>query len=64
METVYRAVGARSEPPMTRFVARQLSTAHWYDLTAAKRDLGYDPAVSLDEGMERLATWLRTNPSD
>ena len=64
LETLFRIVGARSEPPMTRFVARQLSTAHWFDLAAARQDLGYDPSVSLDEGMERLATWLRANPSD
>ncbi len=63
LETLFRMVGAKNEPPMTRFVARQLSTAHWFDTTAAREDLGYDPAVSLDEGMERLATWLRTNPS-
>ncbi|MEE8107073.1 MAG: NAD-dependent epimerase/dehydratase family protein [Planctomycetota bacterium] len=63
LETLFRMVGAKNEPPMTRFVARQLSTAHWFDLAAARSDLGYDPAVSLDEGMERLATWLRGNPS-
>jgi len=63
LETLFRIVGAKREPPMTRFVARQLSTAHWFDPAAARQDLGYDPAVSLDEGMERLATWLRKNPS-
>ena len=38
--TVFRLGG---EPPMTRFVARQLSTAHWYDISAAERDFGYRP---------------------
>lgn len=47
------------EPKMTRFVARQLATDHWFDLTAARRDLGYDPAVSTEEGMRRLGEWLR-----
>ena len=42
------------EPRMTRFVARQLSTEHWFDLSAAKRDLGYAPAVSVADGFERL----------
>ena len=59
METVYGLLLIKNEPPMTRFVARQLSTAHWFDISAARRDLGYAPAISLDEGMERLAAWLR-----
>lgn len=44
---------------MTRFVASQLSTAHWFDISAIRRDLGYAPAISLDEGMARLAAALR-----
>ena len=43
---------------MTRFVARELSTAHWFDLGAARRDFGYEPQVSFDEGIERLRVWL------
>lgn len=43
------------EPPMTRFLAEQLSTAHWFDLTAARTDLGYVAQVSFAEGLERLA---------
>jgi nucleoside-diphosphate-sugar epimerase len=41
LEMVYALLRLPGEPPMTRFVARQLSTSHWYSLTAAKRDLGY-----------------------
>jgi nucleoside-diphosphate-sugar epimerase len=59
LETVYELLGIETEPPLTRFVAAQLSTAHWFDISAARLDLGYEPAVSLDEGMERLAASLR-----
>ena len=45
---------------MTRFLAEQLSTAHWYDLSAARRDLGYAPRVTVREGLERLALDLGT----
>ena len=58
LETLYRLTGKTEEPVMTRFVARQLSTAHWYDIAAARRDLDYRPAVGIDEGMERLARSL------
>jgi nucleoside-diphosphate-sugar epimerase len=60
LERAYGLMGIDSEPPMTRFVARQLSTAHWFDISAARRDLDYAPTVSLEEGMDRLATSLRT----
>jgi len=54
-ELVFGALRIRSEPPLTRFVARQLSTAHWFDISAARRDLGYEPRVSIEEGLRRLA---------
>jgi len=53
--TMFRLSG---EPPMTRFVARELATAHWFDITAARRDLGYTPEVSIDDGLGRLSAWL------
>jgi nucleoside-diphosphate-sugar epimerase len=52
--------GDVGDPPMTRFLARQLATAHWFDITAARRDLGYVPRVPLEEGFVRLAASLRT----
>jgi len=58
-EGVYRTLRLASEPPMTRFVARELATAHWFNLDAARRDLGYAPRVSTDEGMRRLAAWFQ-----
>jgi 2-alkyl-3-oxoalkanoate reductase len=45
------------EPPMTRFLAEQLSTAHWFDQRVTRRDLAWEPAVGLDEGFARLADW-------
>jgi nucleoside-diphosphate-sugar epimerase len=63
LEAVYRWTGRADEPMMTRFVARQLSTDHFYDLTAAKRDLGYIPTVSTEEGLTRLAAHLVAHPT-
>lgn len=60
LETIFRITWRSSEPPMTRFVARQLATAHWYNITAAKRDLGYSPAISIEEGLRRSEEWLRS----
>jgi len=54
LEGLYRMLGKKEEPMMTRFVARQLSTCHYFDISAAKRDLGYQAIISIDEGMNRL----------
>ncbi len=54
LEMVYAVLLPSGEPPLTRFVARELATAHWFDICAARRDLGYEPKVSLDEGLRRL----------
>jgi nucleoside-diphosphate-sugar epimerase len=59
-ELVYGVFWPEHEPPMTRFLAHELATAHWFDLTAARRDLGYVPRVTIDEGLVRLAEWLRS----
>jgi nucleoside-diphosphate-sugar epimerase len=58
-EAVWRTFKLQSEPPVTRFLVSQLSTAHWYDISAARRDLGYDPKVSYREGMVRLKAWAQ-----
>ena len=58
LEGVYRVLRLESEPRMTRFVARELATAHWFDITAARTELGYAPAVSTREGLQRLQAWL------
>jgi nucleoside-diphosphate-sugar epimerase len=58
METVFGLLRIKSEPQMTRFLARQLATAHWYDIGAARRDLGFEPKVTIDEGIERLRAWF------
>jgi len=63
LEAVHGILGLKGEPRLTRFVARQLSTSHWFDLTAARRDLGYEPRVRLDEGFARLAAWLGARSS-
>ena len=58
-ETVARVTGSTREPRLTRFMAREMSTAHWFDISAAKRDFGYAPRVTTEEGLRRLADHLR-----
>ncbi len=59
LEKTHHLLRNESEPRMTRFLAAQLSTSHYFDIRAAKEDFGYSVQVSTSEGMQRLAEWLR-----
>lgn len=59
MEVVYKLLRRKKEPLMTRFLAKQLSTDHYFDISAARRDFGYEPVMSIDEGMVELAKWIK-----
>ena len=58
-EGAWTVLPLKGEPPMTRFLAEQLATAHWYDMGPATRDFGYVPKVTIAEGLERLAQATR-----
>jgi nucleoside-diphosphate-sugar epimerase len=59
LEALWTVLPLKGEPPMTRFLAEQLSTTHWYDMAPARRDFGYVPQVSIGEGLARLAAAYR-----
>ncbi len=60
-EFVYKAFHMRQEPPLTRFVAEELAKSHWFDISAAKSDLGYMPHISIEEGLKKLEAWLEAH---
>lgn len=56
LETAWSVLGRQdTEPPLTRFMVEHLSTSHWFDISAARRDLGYVPRVTINDGLARLA---------
>ncbi|WP_261388291.1 NAD(P)-dependent oxidoreductase [Arthrobacter alpinus] len=65
IEKAWTAAGTRGwvhdEPPMTRFLAEQLSTAHWFDQRHTQAVLDWAPSVSIDEGLARLAAHYHTS---
>ncbi|MDX6255551.1 MAG: 2-alkyl-3-oxoalkanoate reductase [Frankiales bacterium] len=60
IETGWRLLRWRDTPPMTRFLAEQLATAHWFDQRRTREALGWAPQVSLDQGFAALARWYAT----
>lgn len=60
LEGLYRLGRLKGEPRMTRFLAAQLALPHYFDISAARRDFGYEPVVSTAEGMRRTApSWRK-----
>ena len=60
LEGLWTVLRRTDEPRMTRFLAAQLATSHYFDISAARRDLGYEPQVSMAAGMQRLGAWLKS----
>ena len=58
-EVAWAALSLKGEPLMTRCLAAQLGRSHYYDLTAARRDLGYEPIVDDETAAARTVAWLR-----
>lgn len=58
VERVWSLRSSGTEPPLTRFLAEQLGTAHWFDSRPARDDLGWSPPVTIDQGLAHLADWF------
>ncbi|WP_299976478.1 NAD-dependent epimerase/dehydratase family protein [Desulfobacula sp.] len=59
-EFIYTLFNIKKEPPITRFAAKELATSHWFNISRAKKDLGYYPKISTKEGLRKLKQWFST----
>ncbi|ASJ74902.1 NAD-dependent epimerase/dehydratase family protein [Granulosicoccus antarcticus] len=57
IEHIWQALNRQDDPPMTRFLAEQLATAHWFDQRETHRLLNWQPSIGIEEGFERLAAF-------
>lgn len=53
-EFIWRTLGREDDPPMTRFVAQQLSRSHSFDMAPARRDFGYREIVTLIQATDAI----------
>jgi nucleoside-diphosphate-sugar epimerase len=58
LEGIWNRLQRTDDPPITSFLAEQLSTAHWFDQRETREALQWEPTVTLDEGFARLKAWL------
>jgi nucleoside-diphosphate-sugar epimerase len=61
VEKIWARAKPDEEPPLTRFLAEQLGTAHWFDPRPARDDLDWRPTVTIDQGLAELAAWFATH---
>lgn len=54
-EGLWTLLRRNDDPPTTRMVVLSMGAANWFNLAAARNELGYTPQVSTDEGLRRLA---------
>mgnify|MGYP001552524794 FL=1 len=58
MEWFYRNFVPNGTPKLTRFLASELALSHYYDISAAKRDLGYRPSKTMQEVEDIVVDWV------
>lgn len=57
LEGIFSLLRLQQEPAMTRFLAEQLAKSHYFSINRAREELGYLPAISTSEGLERTVAW-------
>lgn len=63
IEGMWAAARRSDDPPMTRFLAEQLGTAHWFDQRRTRALLDWHPHVGFEEGLARLRAWYAADPA-
>lgn len=59
METSYKLFAPAKEPPLTRYTISVIGMSQTFDISRAKKELGYQPKVGIEEGIKRFVSWWR-----
>ncbi len=62
LETFYQTFSPGKEPPFTCYSVGTLSKTLTLDISAAQRDLGYHPVISIDKGLELFVNEWKEKP--
>lgn len=61
VELTWKVFDKKGEPPISKYVVLKMCTDQWYDMTPARRDLGYEPTVTLEQGLAAWASWYEAH---
>ncbi len=59
MEKTFRLLRIKHAPPLTRYAVSLAGKDFYFLPQRAERELGYQPLISLDEGIRRTVEWYR-----
>lgn len=59
MEKLYNFPFIHKEPRLTRYSAAVLCMGQTLNIEAAQKDLGYQPQITINQGIEHFAKWYR-----
>ena len=60
METLFKIVNSKNPPVLTRFAVAALAGSRSYSIEKAKKEIGYEPVVAMDQGLRQLADWIES----
>ena len=61
LEFIYSLIPFSPEPPLTRVSVSMMANDTMLDISAARNELGYQPGVSVEEGVQRFLKWWKEN---
>ncbi len=59
MESVFSLIPFSPEPPLTRFSVSMMANNSSLNISAAQNELGYQPKISIEEGVGRFLKWWK-----
>lgn len=59
LELLYTLIPYSPEPPLTRLSVSMMANSTTLDISAAKKELGYQPKISVEEGVQRFLEWWK-----
>ncbi len=60
LEFCHKKLKLKGEPYLTRYIVNELATSHWFDVSAAEKDLGFVPEISVAEGLTIFKKWMKS----
>jgi nucleoside-diphosphate-sugar epimerase len=61
LELIYSLPFIQQEPRLTAYSAGVLALGQTLNIDAAKKELGYKPIISIEQGMQHFAKWYASN---